>query len=81
MCWNQVEKEKKRLRKRVGERKREGDSGIKWKVEKNKERGWRYMGIRVWWRKIKRKKKRKRKEKKRNLWMIERNKRKKKVTI
>ena len=32
------------------------------------------MGIRVWWRKIKRKKKEKEKEKKRNLWMIERKK-------
>ena len=55
---------KKKLRKRVGERKREGDFGIKWKVEKNKGRGWRYMGIRVWWRKIKRKKKEKEKGKK-----------------
>ena len=39
MCWNQVEKEKKKLRKRAGERKREGGSRIKWKVEKNKGRG------------------------------------------
>ena len=38
MCWNQVEneKKKKKLRKRAGERKREGGFG-KWKVEK-KER-------------------------------------------
>ena len=48
------------MRKRAGERKREGGSRIKWKVGKNKGRGWRYMGIRVWWRKIKRKKKKKR---------------------
>ena len=62
MFWNQVEKEKKKLRKRAGERKREGGSGINWKVKKNKGRGWRYMGIRVWWRKIKRKKKKKEEE-------------------
>ena len=48
---------------RVGERQREGGSGIKWKVKK-KRGGWRYMGIRVWWRKYKRKKKGKKKEKK-----------------
>ena len=35
MCWNQVENEKKKLRKRVGERKIKGGSG-KWKVEKKK---------------------------------------------
>ena len=35
MCWNQVENEKKKLRKRAGERKREGGFG-KWKVEKKK---------------------------------------------
>ena len=62
MFWNQVEKEKVE-KERAGERKREGGSGIKWKVEKNKGRGWRYMGIRVWWRKIKRKKKKKKKKK------------------
>ena len=40
MCWNQVEneKKKKKLRKRAGERKREGGFG-KWKVEKKKGRG------------------------------------------
>ena len=35
MCWNQVENEKKKLRKRVGERKIKGGSR-KWKVEKKK---------------------------------------------
>ena len=30
--------------------------------KKRKMRGWRYMGIRVWWRKIKRKKKGEKKE-------------------
>ena len=35
---------------------------MKWRVEKTKRRGWRYMGIRVWWRKIKRKKKEKKEE-------------------
>ena len=37
MCWNQVENEKKKksLRKRAGERKRQGGSG-KWTVEKEK---------------------------------------------
>ena len=36
--WNQVEKEKKKRveNERVGERKREGGSGIKWKVKKKK---------------------------------------------
>ena len=44
------------MRKRAGERKR----GRFWKVEsrEKKGRGQEYMGIRVWWRKIKRKKKR-----------------------
>ena len=43
MRWNQVENEKKKkLRKRVGERKREGGSG-KWKVEGKKGRGQGYM--------------------------------------
>ena len=46
--------------KRAGEREREGGSRIKWKVKK-KERGRRYMGIRVWWRKIRGEKKRKKK--------------------
>ena len=46
--WNQVEKEKKKRveNERVGERKREGGSGIKWKVKKKKgEDGilWVYM--------------------------------------
>ena len=35
MCWNQAE-EKKKLRKRAGERKREEGSG-KWKVEEKKK--------------------------------------------
>ena len=42
MFWNQVEKEKrKKYRKRTGERKREGGSRMKWRVEKTKRRGWR----------------------------------------
>ena len=57
------------MRKRAGERKR----GRFWKVEsrekKGREQG--YMGIRVWWRKIKRKKKKRmddrKKEKKNNI--------------
>ena len=48
-------KKKKKLRKRTGERKREGGFG-KWKVEKTKRERMVYLGIRVWWRKIKRKK-------------------------
>ena len=46
--WNQVENEKKKVEnERVGERKREGGFGIKWKVKK-KKRGedgilWVYM--------------------------------------
>ena len=56
-----MESSKKKVEKeRAGERKREGGSRIKWKVEK-KRRGWRYMGIRVWWRKIRGEKKRKKK--------------------
>ena len=43
---------------------------MKWKVEKKKEKErMEIMGIRVWWRKIKRKEKEKRKEKG-NVWMI-----------
>ena len=42
------------------ERKPEGRSG-KWKVEKTKREGMGYMGIHVWWRKIKRKKRKKEK--------------------
>ena len=51
------------MRKRTGERKREGCSG-KWKVEveKTKRERMGYMGIRVWWRKIKRKKRKKKKK-------------------
>ena len=52
-----VEKEKKRVEnERAGERNREGGFGIKWKVEKKKKVGMRYMGIHVWCRKNKRKK-------------------------
>ena len=48
MLWNQVEKEKEKRveNERAGERKREGGSGIKWKVKKKKgEDGilWVYM--------------------------------------
>ena len=42
---------------------------MKWKVEKKEEKKMEIMGIRVWWRKIKRKEKEKRKEKG-NVWMI-----------
>ena len=56
MFWNQVEKEKIVENERAGERKREGGSGIKWRVEK-KRRGWKNMGICVQWTKNKRKKK------------------------
>ena len=52
-----VEKEKKRVEnERARERNREGGFGIKWKVEKKKKEGMRYMGIHVWCRKNKRKK-------------------------
>ena len=68
--WNQVENEKKKRveNERVGERKREGGSGIKWKVKKKKRRGWNPMGIHVWWTKCKSKKK----KKKGNVWLKER---------
>ena len=59
-------KRKKKKKNRELEKEREREVLDKWKVEK-KRRGWRYMGIRVRWRKIKRKKKR-------NVWMIERKK-------
>ena len=63
--WNQVEKEKKKRVEnvRVGERKREGGSGIESKVKKKKRRWWNPMGIRVWWTKCKRKEKEKKKRK------------------
>ena len=64
MFWNQVKKGKKKSRERESLRKKE--RGRLWnQVEsekKRKRRGWRYMGIRVWWRKIKRKKKGEKKE-------------------
>ena len=63
--WNDWEKKefgphRGKNGERAGERQREGGSRIKWKVKK-KERGRRYMGIRVWWRKIRGEKKRKKK--------------------
>ena len=70
--WNQVEEEEKKRveNERAGERKREGGSGIKWKVKKKKgEDGilWVYMcggqNARV---------KKKKKKKKGNVWLKER---------
>ena len=67
MCWNQVENEKKKLRKRVGERKIKGGSG-KWKVEKKKgER----IGIYGYTCVVEKNQERK---KTRSVWMIERKK-------
>ena len=66
MFQNQVEKEKEKKvdKERVGERKREGGSGIKWKVEKKKERMEKYgytCGV----------KKKQKNKKKGNVWMKE----------
>ena len=48
---------------------------MKWKVEKKKkEERMEIMGMRVWWRKIKRKEKEKKRKKNGNIWMIERKK-------
>ena len=69
MFWSQVEKEKKKVEKK---RWRKNEKGRFWNEvesrEKKKER-MEIMGIRVWWRKIKRKEK-----EKGNIWMIERKK-------
>ena len=69
MFQNQVKKKDRERESQRRERKREGGSGIKWKVEKkiNKQRrGWRYMGIRVWWRKKQEKKKKRKRMDERN---------------
>ena len=70
MCWNQVEnsKKKKKMRKRVGERKREGGFG-KWKVEKKKRVR---IGIYGYTCVVE-----KNQEEKKNVWMIERKKERK----
>ena len=69
MCWNQVENEKKKkLRKRVGERKIKGGSG-KWKVEKKRRER---IGIYGYTCVVE-----KNQEEKKNVWMIERKKERK----
>ena len=61
-------RKRKEKQERAGERNREGGSGSGKQRKKKKER-MEIMGIRVWWRKIKRKEK-----EKGNIWMIERKK-------
>ena len=72
--------ESSRKRKKEVEKKswRKNEKGRFWNEvesrEKKKKERMEIMGIRVWWRKIKRKEKEKKGKRKGNVWMIERKK-------
>ena len=68
MFWNQVEKEKKKVEKESCRKKEGGRLWNEVESRENKKERMEIMGIRVWWRKIKRKEKEK-KKKKSNVWM------------
>ena len=69
MFWSQVEKEKKKVEKKSWRKKEKGRFWNEVESREKKKERMEIMGIRVWWRKIKRKEK-----EKGNIWMIERKK-------
>ena len=67
MFWSQVEKEKKKVEKKSWRKKEKGRFWNEVESREKKKERMEIMGIRVWWRKIKRKEKEKKERKRKRM--------------